>query len=133
MGVARGERAKSRRPEAHLPVDGGKNPQRNRNAASRATVRNRPSPRCISCGCTEDRACLVAVNGGQLQGCAWIIVDRAKGEGLCSACATLPQLVYAVLPSANDRAPQLRDLSPDLAAGAGITMRELADFLNRSD
>ena len=52
--------------------------------------------RCISCGCTESRACLV-VRNGEMQGCAWVLLDRTKHEGLCSACASLEQLLYALL------------------------------------
>jgi len=33
---------------------------------------------CKGCGCTDSRACV--------GGCSWAWVDRAKGEGMCSAC-----------------------------------------------
>jgi DNA-binding transcriptional ArsR family regulator len=89
---------------------------------SATAKRNARSPRCISCGCTEDRACLVSV-AGQLQGCAWILVDRLKGEGLCSACATLPQLLFALL-------------EPDdplgLTSSYGRTVSELAELTTTS-
>lgn len=74
------------------------------------------SPRCISCGCTETNACLVVMSG-QTQRCAWILVDRRRGEGLCSACATLPQLLYAVL-------ARIRQ--------DGMGVRELADHIGKS-
>jgi hypothetical protein len=62
--------------------------------------------------------------GGQLQGCAWILKDPQQG-GLCSACATLPQLVFAIL------APE-DPLSAIPRAGEGTTVRELADWTTRS-
>jgi hypothetical protein len=68
-------------------------------------------PRCITCACTEARACLVSY-GGQTRGCAWILVDRANGEGLCSACASPEQLVYGCL----------RD------SGGGLSVSQLAEY-----
>lgn len=56
--------------------------------------------RCISCGCTDDEACIVRIPGQMLPTtCAWILVDRRKGEGLCSACATVEQRCFALLQS----------------------------------
>jgi hypothetical protein len=35
---------------------------------------------CIVCGCTDMAACP--------DGCAWAVVDRACGVGVCTACDT---------------------------------------------
>ncbi|MFL5909450.1 MAG: hypothetical protein ACJ768_02610 [Gaiellaceae bacterium] len=48
--------------------------------------------RCISCGCTDSRACQLGDGP-----CTWILVDRERERGLCSSCATLPQRIYAVI------------------------------------
>jgi len=34
--------------------------------------------KCILCGCTDSHACV--------GGCSWVVVDRIKGVGVCSAC-----------------------------------------------
>lgn len=36
--------------------------------------------RCVSCGCTDNRACLA--------GCSWILVSRQARIGVCSQCNT---------------------------------------------
>ncbi len=33
---------------------------------------------CLGCGCTDSRAC----DGG----CGWVLVDRRRGIGVCTAC-----------------------------------------------
>jgi hypothetical protein len=40
-----------------------------------------PIAACISCGCTDDRAC----EGG----CSWVWVDRETQQGRCSSCASV--------------------------------------------
>lgn len=35
---------------------------------------------CVSCGCTDARACP--------SGCGWVTVDRTLGMGVCSSCVT---------------------------------------------
>ena len=42
---------------------------------------------CINCGCTDSQACP--------SGCAWVWVDRKKGEGLCTSCEDDPPAVRA--------------------------------------
>lgn len=53
-------------------------------------------PRCIGCGCTEDRACPVE-NGDGTRGCSWIMLDLRRRVGLCSSCATSVQQVFGFL------------------------------------
>lgn len=84
-----------------------------------------PDARCMSCGCTEARACPVRRNG-VVQGCAWVLLDRAKGRGLCSACATLPQLLFALLPLADPLG------SEGALRAFGVTVRELAEYTGRT-
>lgn len=38
---------------------------------------------CIECGCNDNRACWDEVAD---QPCAWLVVDRAAGLGVCTAC-----------------------------------------------
>ena len=38
---------------------------------------------CIECGCHDEAACYDENAGGP---CAWLVVDRAEGKGVCSAC-----------------------------------------------
>lgn len=78
------------------------------------TRRSKSTPRCISCGCTESRACLVT-HWGKLQGCSWILLDNKRKEGLCSACATVPQMAYAML-----------------ARAQGFTIESLSHCIGRS-
>lgn len=68
---------------------------------------------CISCGCTDDHACSTSTGP-----CWWVIVERDRGTGLCSGCATLEQLLVRVLPLERD--------NPD-----GATVREIAEHLGR--
>ena len=75
--------------------------------------------RCISCGCTEDQACTVIMNG-EPTGCAWVLLDREKAQGLCSACATVEQLCYAVLQPADPL--ELAPLSGQPASSAELSL-----------
>lgn len=77
------------------------------------------APRCIRCGCTEDRACPVHV-AGMPSSCVWVMVDRRRRVGLCSACATATELVFTFLPPARNA---------DGSADLGVTAALLADFL----
>lgn len=78
-----------------------------------------PAARCISCGCTEDQACTVIMNGAPT-GCAWVLLDREKAQGLCSACATAEQLCYAVLQPADPL--ELAPLSGQPASSAELAL-----------
>jgi len=48
-----------------------------------------PEPRCIICGCTDDKACEYTEKGVGLVPCSWLIqpgtVDRHRDIGLCDA------------------------------------------------
>lgn len=83
-------------------------------------------PRCLSCGCTEFSACMV-VAGGQVQGCAWVLVDNKRLVGLCSACATTQQLVWAVLEANPVRLPvsDIAFLSGRHPTSVGHALRKL--------
>lgn len=48
--------------------------------------------RCISCGCTNDHACMTASGA-----CWWVLVSDG-GAGLCSACANVEQRIVVMLP-----------------------------------
>ena len=76
--------------------------------------------RCISCGCTDARACHTAHGT-----CGWTLVDRKKGEGVCSACATLAQNLFAILAPEDVAAMHPR-------AGQGLRVAELAMLLGKS-
>lgn len=39
---------------------------------------------CIECGCHDLAACHDEASGGP---CSWLVVDRAAGLGVCSACS----------------------------------------------
>lgn len=39
---------------------------------------------CIGCGCDDLNAC----DDGLLGSCAWLIVDRARGLGVCTSCVS---------------------------------------------
>ncbi len=49
-------------------------------------------PECVVCGCSESAAC----EGG----CSWIVVDRARGAGVCSSCAASKEEAEAQLTDA---------------------------------
>jgi hypothetical protein len=44
---------------------------------------------CRCCGCSDAAACP--------QGCAWVLVDREKGRGICSSCDPLLQQAIQLL------------------------------------
>ena len=77
--------------------------------------------RCIRCGCTEDRACPVANGDGSI-GCSWVMADLHRRVGLCTACASSVELVFATLPP----------LDPDPAEEAqGTDAATIAGWLDR--
>jgi len=39
---------------------------------------------CVECGCHDMAACVDEANDGP---CYWLVVDRAAGLGVCSACS----------------------------------------------
>jgi hypothetical protein len=67
------------------------------------------------CGCTEQAACAVDY-GGLAQGCSWVFVDRRRGLGRCSACASLEELLAVFL---------------GVSVAAAYTAPDLAEFFNR--
>lgn len=75
-------------------------------------------PRCVRCGCTQSRACPVETAEGR-RGCTWVLLDLRRRAGLCSACATSVELVFAHLPSLDD----------DEDRAGGITASVLAGYL----
>jgi hypothetical protein len=42
---------------------------------------------CRGCGCTEHKACCVAIEGGMPVGCSWVALDLDGPSGFCSSCA----------------------------------------------
>lgn len=54
-----------------------------------ARVPPTPAPACRECGCTDELACVVRVDG-ELRGCRWVDIDADAGPAggpLCSACS----------------------------------------------
>lgn len=56
----------------------------NLSARAPLPVRRTPEPvsTCIGCGCTDHRACV----DGRGHACWWLVRDRKRRVGVCSAC-----------------------------------------------